>query len=457
MSAPGDRPLGRIVIVEDDPFLLEQLTWALKGKFDVTAARDADAGPRALRVGPGPLPLRPAPAAVRTRPQEGLDLLRHVRRRDPDATVVMMSGEGERAPRARGDRARRLRLLPEAGRHGGAARHPESRRSSGGVWSSRTASSAGRPARRLAGLRPARRARAPRCSGSCGDREGRPDRRDRPAPGRERDAARSSSPTRSTRAAPGATAPSSRSTPRRFPSRSPSPSSSATRRAPSPAPSPRARAVSSWPHGGTLFLDEIGTLSPASRRSSCAPSRAARSSGSAAGGRSPWTSGSIAATNEDLEARVAAGTFREDLFYRINTIPIRDPAAARARGTTSRSSRTTSSKRSAPARGEAAQEALARGRSSGSRRTRGAATCASSQHAIEMLVLFSEGGEIGEEDLPRALRGARQRRRPACRDPDGLRGRRRRLSSAGSCASDRRGRRREGARRRGGSGSTRTR
>ncbi|HEY3205057.1 MAG TPA: helix-turn-helix domain-containing protein, partial [Thermoanaerobaculia bacterium] len=29
------------------------------------------------------------------------------------------------------------------------------------------------------------------------------------------------------------------------------------------------------------------------------------------------------------------------------------------------------------------------------------------QHAIEMLVLFSEGEEIGEEDLPRALRNMR--------------------------------------------------
>jgi hypothetical protein len=37
-------PLGRLVIVEDDPFLLEQLTWALKGKFIVTSARDATLG-----------------------------------------------------------------------------------------------------------------------------------------------------------------------------------------------------------------------------------------------------------------------------------------------------------------------------------------------------------------------------------------------------------------------------
>ena len=44
--------LGRVLVVEDDPFLREQLVWALKGKFDVTGVGDATAG-RALLAGGG--------------------------------------------------------------------------------------------------------------------------------------------------------------------------------------------------------------------------------------------------------------------------------------------------------------------------------------------------------------------------------------------------------------------
>ena len=89
-------PLGRIVVVEDDPFLLQQLTWALKGKFAVSGARDAAQG-KALCESEPDLYLFDMRLPPSNEVQEGLDLLRHVRRRDPEATVVMMSGEGERS------------------------------------------------------------------------------------------------------------------------------------------------------------------------------------------------------------------------------------------------------------------------------------------------------------------------------------------------------------------------
>ena len=39
----------------------------------------------------------------------------------------------------------------------------------------------------------------------------------------------------------------------------------------------------------------------------------------------------IAASNVDLQSRVSRGDFREDLFYRLNVIPIRVPGLAERR------------------------------------------------------------------------------------------------------------------------------
>ena len=87
---------GRLVIVEDDPELRDQLCWALKKDFEVASAPDAVAGSALCATDPDLylLDMRLPPSH---RVEEGLRLLEEIRGRDPDATVVMMSGEGERS------------------------------------------------------------------------------------------------------------------------------------------------------------------------------------------------------------------------------------------------------------------------------------------------------------------------------------------------------------------------
>ena len=78
--------------------------------------------------------------------------------------------------------------------------------------------------------------------------------------------------------------------------------------------------------GGTLFLDEIGDLSLTAQAKilRVLQERVVERVG---GGRpTPVDVRVLAATNKDLEAEIAKGGFREDLYYRINVIHIRMPA-----------------------------------------------------------------------------------------------------------------------------------
>jgi len=87
----------------------------------------------------------------------------------------------------------------------------------------------------------------------------------------------------------------------------------------------RRRGTFETAQGGTLFLDEIGDVSPKLQvdllrvletRKFCR-----------VGGNEPISVDVriIAATNKDLQKAIAAGEFRDDLFYRLNVIPITLP------------------------------------------------------------------------------------------------------------------------------------
>jgi two-component system response regulator AtoC len=154
--------------------------------------------------------------------------------------------------------------------------------------------------------------------------------------------------------------------------------------------------------GGTIFLDEIATASPAMQVKLLRVLQDLRFESVGGSQTHAVDARVILATNEDLAALVAAGTFRADLFWRVNVITIEMPtlrdragdipmlaehfrAAAVARGG-----------REVAGFSPAALEALTRYRWPGNVREL--------EHAVEYAVFLGRAPWIGAVDLPPAIR-----------------------------------------------------
>jgi len=151
-------------------------------------------------------------------------------------------------------------------------------------------------------------------------------------------------------------------------------------------------------NGGTLFLDEIGDISPATQVKLLRVLQE-RKFERLGGTRSIDVDVRIiAATNQDLQQLIADNTFREDLFYRLNVVPITLPALRQRSGDIPLlvahflEKYNAGTKRINPG----AMEALSKYPWPGNIREL--------ENTIERIVILSHGDEIGVTDLPAEVR-----------------------------------------------------
>jgi len=159
-------------------------------------------------------------------------------------------------------------------------------------------------------------------------------------------------------------------------------------------------------HGGTLFLDEVGDLSAGTQAKLLRVLQ--EQEFERVGGTETVRVDVrlIAATNRDLEGLVAEGSFREDLYYRLNVVPIRvPPLKERVEDVpvlVAHFLRAFGDRWGKPVP-EVTPEALAllcRHAWPGNVRQL--------QHVVESILVFSKGDPIRIRDLPPAIRGDEQ-------------------------------------------------
>jgi two-component system nitrogen regulation response regulator NtrX len=156
--------------------------------------------------------------------------------------------------------------------------------------------------------------------------------------------------------------------------------------------------------GGTLFLDEIGDMSMMTQAKILRILQEHRFERVGGTETLQVDVRVIAATNKDLEAEMAAGGFREDLYYRLNVIPFHvPPLRERVEDIPTLIARfaarfASEAGRPLPHLSDAALRRLVEYPWPGNVREL--------QNIMERLVLMTPGGEIGVDDLPPQIASA---------------------------------------------------
>jgi two-component system response regulator AtoC len=151
-------------------------------------------------------------------------------------------------------------------------------------------------------------------------------------------------------------------------------------------------------NGGTMFLDEIGDISPVTQVKLLRVLQERKFERLGGTRTIEVDVRVVAATNQDLQQLIADGDFREDLFYRLNVVPVTIPTLRQRPGDIPLlvahflEKLNAGSKRISPE----AMEALARYSWPGNIREL--------ENTIERIIILSHGDEIGVSDLPAEVR-----------------------------------------------------
>jgi two-component system, NtrC family, response regulator AtoC len=160
-------------------------------------------------------------------------------------------------------------------------------------------------------------------------------------------------------------------------------------------------------HGGTLFLDEVAELSPAAQAKLLRVLQEGTIEPLGSNDSVKVDVRIISATHRNLKARIAEGLFREDLYYRINTIDLAIPPLRERSGDLAVLVKLFIERFSKRGKGcdgitWRAWNVLSAHDFPGNVREL--------MHTIEHAALLSQGGKIDLEHLPASVRGDRVRR-----------------------------------------------